>query len=369
MNTTTTNERSALPISWREIAVAMLELMILTCHTRAENPELVSVRKIWDAGQHNAFTDLIRWHDKWYCTFREAEAHVGGDGKLRVLESPDGDKWDSVALVTEKGIDLRDPKLSVTPDDRLMIVAGGSVYQGKTLLGRQPRVSFSKNARDWTPPQRVLSEGEWLWRVTWHKGSAYGASYNAAARKSKEAIDAAKGKEPVSNDPAEWKLKLVASRDGMTYETITHLGVPGHPNETTLRFLNDDRLMAMVRREGGNTFGWIGTSKPPYKDWTWHETKHRFGGPNFIALADGRLYGSSRSYPGGAKTVIARMDRNSYDPILTLPSGGDTSYAGLVDHDGLLWVSYYSSHENKKSAIYLAKVRLPKAPKSVNGGQ
>ena len=42
---------------------------------------------------------------------------------------------------------------------------------------------------------------------------------------------------------------------------------------------------------------------------------------------------------------------------LTLPSGGDTSYAGLVWHDGLLWVSYYSSHE-EKTAIYLAKVKV-----------
>ena len=43
--------------------------------------------------------------------------------------------------------------------------------------------------------------------------------------------------------------------------------------------------------------------------------------------------------------------------MLTLPSGGDTSYAGLVLHKGLLWVSYYSSHEGK-TRIYLAKVRL-----------
>src|SRR5205085_7380324 len=48
----------------------------------------------------------------------------------------------------------------------------------------------------------------------------------------------------------------------------------------------------------------------------------------------------------------------AYEPVLTLPSGGDTSYAGLVWHEGLLWVSYYSSHEGKAS-IYLAKVRLP----------
>src|SRR6187397_370910 len=85
----------------------------------AEAPKLISVTKIWDKGPHNAFTDLIRWRDKWYCTFREADAHVGGDGKLRVLESADGTAWKPVGLVEEAGIDLRDPHLSITPDDRL----------------------------------------------------------------------------------------------------------------------------------------------------------------------------------------------------------------------------------------------------------
>src|SRR5512147_520738 len=87
----------------------------------AAEPKTLEVRKIWDAGQHNAFTDLIRWHGKWFCTFREADAHVGGDGKLRVVESADGEKWVSAALLGESGIDLRDPKLSITPDDRLMM--------------------------------------------------------------------------------------------------------------------------------------------------------------------------------------------------------------------------------------------------------
>ena len=68
-----------------------------------------------------------------------------------------------------------------------MIVAGGSVYRGTTKLqGRPPRVSFSKDARTWSAPQRVLSEGDWLWRVTWHAGTAYGISY---------------GRTPNNNDP------------------------------------------------------------------------------------------------------------------------------------------------------------------------
>ncbi|MCF6285976.1 MAG: exo-alpha-sialidase, partial [Candidatus Hydrogenedentes bacterium] len=42
-------------------------------------------------------------------------------------------------------------------------------------------------------------------------------------------------------------------------------------------------------------------------------------------------------------------------PVLTLPSGGDTSYPGFVWHDDVLWMTYYSSHEEKTS-IYLAKI-------------
>ncbi len=51
------------------------------------------------------------------------------------------------------------------------------------------------------------------------------------------------------------------------------------------------------------------------------------------------------------------MERTGYEPVLTLPSGGDTSYPGLVWHQNLLWMLYYSSHEGKTS-MYLAKIRL-----------
>ena len=220
--------------------------------------------------------------------------------------SSDATRWESIALVREEGIDLRDPKLTVTPDDRLMIVAGGSVYDGMTLVGRQPRVAFSKDGREWTPPRRVLSEGEWLWRVTWHEGRCYGVTYNASMRGTDEArAAAASGTAPPG--PADWKLKLVASHDGLEYDVITHLDVPGHPNETTLRFLRGGEMIALVRREGGNRFGWIGSSRAPYTDWSWKETTHRLGGPNFIVLPDGTLWAAGRSYPGGAKTVLARM--------------------------------------------------------------
>jgi len=331
---------------------AVAAVMFLSRSASAAAPEIVSVEKIWDKGAHNAFTDLTRWQGKWYCTFRESDGHVGGDGKLRVLESVDGKAWASVALIAEEGIDLRDPKLSITPDDRLMIVAGGSVYQGgKTLKGRQPRVCFSKDGREWTAPVRVLSEGEWLWRVTWRDGKAYGISYKPPA------VD--------PKGPGEWELKLFVSDDGVKYDLLKALDVPGHPNESTIRFLPDGEMMALVRREANGAPGWIGTSRPPYTDWNWKETTQRLGGPNFLRLPDGSLIAAGRSYhEGKPKTALARMTRDSYEPILTLPSSGDNSYPGLVWHDGLLWVSYYASHEGRTS-IYLARVKIPLEPEDL----
>jgi len=333
-------------------------LLIAATHASAAESEIVSITKIWNAGQHNAFTDLIRFRDAWYCSFREADGHVRGDGRLRVLVSTDGESWQSAALVAEEGIDLRDPKLSTTPDGRLMMVAGGSVYKGtQKLQGRQPRVLFSTDGRQWSAPQRVLTEGEWLWRVTWHNGRAYGTSYNSAPP---GVIDA---KDPSTPPiPVDWTLTLVAADDGVNFKQIARLNVPGHPNETTLRFLKSGELMALVRREGSanqNKLAWIGVSQEPYTQWKWVETKFQIGGPNFIELPNGRLWAAGRRYdlPDGAKTELFKMDRNSLTPMRTFPSGGDTSYPGLVWHDNLLWMSFYSSHEGKAS-IYLARIKL-----------
>ena len=123
--------------------------------------------------------------------------------------STDGQAWTSAALVGETGIDLRDPKLSTTPDGRLMIVAGGSVYEGKRYLGRQPRVTFSQDGIRWSALQRILQEGDWLWRVTWHDGRAYGVTYRT-----------------LPGDASEWALTLVSSADGRVFDRVTALSCP-----------------------------------------------------------------------------------------------------------------------------------------------
>lgn len=308
----------------------------------AEFPvRVLSVERIWDEGGHNAFTDLVRYRGAWYCTFREADGHVKGDGRIRVIRSDDAKEWTSVALLEEDGIDLRDPKLSVAPGNRLMLVMGGSVYRDGDLVGRQPRVAFSEDGKTFGAPQRVMAEGDWLWRVTWHDGTAFGVTYRAPGS-------------------APWQVELVSSTDGVEWTSVTGWELPERPNETTLRFLDDNTMVALVRREGNSPHAMIGHAPPPYTDWTWSSAGHRIGGPEFIVLPDGRMFAAGRSYPGGAKTVLARLTLDRYTPLVTLPSGGDTSYPGLVWHDGVLHMSYYASHEGKTS-IYLARFDLAPA--------
>lgn len=307
--------------------------------------EIVSVAKIWDQGEHNAFTDLIRHSDRWFCTFREGAKHASPVGQIRVLESRDGEAWRSAALVTEEGIDLRDPKLSVTPDGRLMMVAGGSVMENGKYVSRQPRVYFSTNGRDWSEPQRILSRGHWLWRVTWFRGKAYGVSYLGGGG---------------TTGPR--AAFLFESSDGIAWQQITELTLP-NLSETTLRFRDDGEMIAFsvvvpprpaVRATG------IGSSRPPYREWTWREVPVPSGGPNFLILPDGRWLAGTRKFStdmSTTETVLAWLSRDALTPFLTFPSGGDTSYPGLVWHEDELWTSFYSSHEGKAS-IYLARVKL-----------
>ncbi len=80
-----------------------------------------------------------------------------------------------------------------------------------------------------------------------------------------------------------------------------------------------------------------------------------------IRFEDGRLLATVRLYDGKVRTSVCEVDaqQGTLTEKLTLPSGGDTSYAGMVLEDDMLWISYYSSHEGKTS-IYLAKVRVGK---------
>ena len=361
--------------------ITTILLLAFACAVASAKVEVASaqikVTRIWDGArggaQHCAFPSIEYFQGKYYVSFREGEGHVfdkegKAAGKVRVLCSKDGRKWESVALLAKEGFDLRDPKLSVTPDGRLMLVIGGSVYEGKVLAQRIPQVAFSSDGRHFSDPEPAeFSEGipfgmEWLWRLTWHDGTGYAVIYGE-------------------------KFALVKTVDGRHFETVTELAADGFPNETTLRFTSDGRMAMMIRRESNDKRGWWGVSEAPYTDWNFVPMDLQLGGPEFLITAGPGCHGNgfagssvsgskgsgvgstgselviagTRSYFIGKKpkTILLKGGLDGvFEEVCVLPSGGDCSYPGFRIVGNELWVVYYSSHELGHAAIYLAKVPL-----------
>ncbi|MEE2896185.1 MAG: endonuclease/exonuclease/phosphatase family protein [Planctomycetota bacterium] len=327
----------------------VLELEWRRIERRAIDLELDSVERIAGAAPHSAFTDLLEVGGRLHAAFREGDAHVhGADGRIRILRREIDGTWGSLALLEEPGVDLRDPKLSLTPDGRIMVLCGGSDYDGRTLRGARTRVAFSDAAGEsFGPveaivvPDEVRSDVDWLWRVTWDaEGTAWGALYQPRS-------DAA-------------SVRLMASEDGIHWRFVVDLPVEGVGNETTLRFGEEGVMTAIVRREGSDSRAVIGTATPPYRDWSFEALPEAIGGPDMIRSPDGRgwiVAGRRYGDEGPRTTLWWRGDGGEWETLAVLPSGGDTSYPGLVIDDDRLLVSYYSSHEGR-TAVYLAECRI-----------
>lgn len=157
-------------------------MSIFTLHNSHAQKIEYSIEKVWGDGTwHCAFTSIVEFKGRYYISFREYDSHIfdskgDAEGRIRIISSKNGKKWQSVALISKKGYDLRDPKLSVTPDNRLMVTVGGSIYRNKVLVGCEPQVIFSADGNEFSEPSPIKLDSktkgthDWLWRVTWHEG-------------------------------------------------------------------------------------------------------------------------------------------------------------------------------------------------------
>lgn len=300
--------------------------------------QLLSVRKIWDQAPHNAFTDLVRHNGVFYCCFREGDGHVSIPASARILRSTDGQTWTAAALLTNPTEDYRDPHLTITPDNRLMLYLASRTASPVNGVTHRNYAFFSNDGSSWTSRVEIGEPNIWLWRITWHQDVAYGIGYSWTSGT---------------------YIRLYRSPDGVHFDTLVpDLGVPIEPNETSRIIFMPDGRAYVLAREGA----W-GTAQPPYTQWEWLPLARAVGGPEMLRLPDGRFIAATRLYDGTVRTSLSWVNPTTgmLTECLALPSGGDTSYAGLVWHDDILWVSYYSSHEGRAS-IYLAKVAFPTTP-------
>lgn len=175
--------------------------------------------------------------------------------------------------------------------------------------------------------------------------------------------------------------RLYKSDDGVHFKTWLKLfNNQGYVNETAIVFAQDSGF-CLLRRDpvwGPEFVGLLGHSRAPFTDWQWQELDKRIGGPVML-MYQSRLLAVVRLYDEQVRTALVEIhpDTGVVQELLTLPSKGDTSYAGVVIDGNELWVSYYSSHEladspldtqnlldessraaKAKTMIYFAKIQL-----------
>ncbi len=303
-------------------------------------PTLVEARVIWDAAAHNAFTDLVSYRGRLLCAFREGSNHHSNDGSIRILASTDGKHWSSVSRLSREGWDLRDPKLSVKPGAGLLLHIGGRKHDELSRL--QTFVYESGDGDGWNYLGAPGADGYWLWGASWRDRTALSVGYKVT------------GKTTTTT-------RLYRSSNGVDFTTVVPT-LSEHPraSETAVVFLADATALALMRCDPAEQPGQLGRAAPPYDRWTFTSIGARIGGQRMLRLADGRIVVATRLYDEPVRTSLAWLDpaTSTLTEFLVLPSGGDTSYPGLAMRNGELWVSYYSSHEDETSKIFMARVAL-----------
>ena len=167
----------------RSALTAAAVLLTVIPALRAADPPKVrieSVRRVFHNGEHNAFTDLIRFKGRYYLTFRSCpDGHmVFPTSSIIVLSSEDGRDWKQVNRFSVPKRDVRDPHF-LAYDDKLFVYSGtwdcgGTMEQRREtnmLLGYG---AWSEDGEEWQGPAMLEGTyGHYVWRAASHGGKAY----------------------------------------------------------------------------------------------------------------------------------------------------------------------------------------------------
>jgi len=303
--------------------------------------------------QYNAFTNMDFWNGKYYVVFRQGVTHGGGDfsGRIVVLESTDLENWGDSVAMDQPSKDDRDPKLFSTPQ-RLCLYA--------TTRGRggveNTVVSFTEDGIKWSTPQQTYEDGYSFWKPKAHKGLYYAAA-------------------DISG-----RAELLKSTDGINWQLVSIISDNYATTETSLVFLEDNRLLALSRQNSSPGGHWPGfsISSPPYTSWDYVLGNHtHFSGPAAALVGDTIVVASRTILPDWGLPSEQGLDdqrtalytfnlktmRLELEAMLPTETGGDSSYPGILPtgkdcavvcwHDGsTTW------HEPSPSNIWLAHIRV-----------
>ena len=307
-----------------------------------------NIRRVFHNGEHNAFTDLIRWRGQFWLTFRSCpDGHaVSSTASVIILSSDDARTWIPRHRFSVPKRDTRDPHF-LAFNNRLFVYCG-TWYAGDGLLPRE-KYEFNQHlgfavwtgdGSKWEGPRALEGTyGHYIWRTAAHGGKAYlcGRRAYAGGRQS----------------------SLLESEDGLIWRFRSHFQETAG-NETAFVIEADGQITAVCRKTA--TASDLVRSRPPYETWTRQEIPEYIGGPLLVRWGDDWLVGGRRMTAGEPRTTLSWLVENRLVPFAELPSAGDNSYPGFVElDDGRGLVSWYSTHEKNAAgepitAIYLAEL-------------
>jgi len=315
-----------------------------------------NIRRVFHNGEHNAFTDLVRFRDRLYLTFRSCpDGHgIHATSSIIVLASDDAKCWEQVHRFSVPKRDTRDPHFLVFKEK--LFIYTGTWYSGEnSKLSRYLGLNFhlgyavwSLDGKTWNGPTLLEGTfGHYIWRAAAFKGKAY----LCGRRKINFAV------EPW-DDRVNIKSLMLESDDGLIWRKRAFFQET-NGNETAFCFEDDGRILAIARRRSDSAQ--FCTSRPPYDHWERKDLDRFIGGP--LLARWGTLYivgGRKLTKDRGPKTSICWLANGELHEFAELPSAGDNSYPGFIPlSPERALVSWYSSHEkdqNKRkiTAIYLA---------------
>ncbi len=314
------------------------------------------MERVSTEGDHNAFTDLVKWKGMYYLCYRHGEGHVSMDGEIHVLRSPDMRAWEPAGIVRTLGDD-RDPHFTATPD-RLFLYFGTWDLRHSEGDGPPERwrvrshVAHTNTGTDWSKVKALYEPEFWMWRVRYFDGVFYSAAYTA-----------------VRPTPSFRETRLLRSEDGLTWQYVSTVTNEHMAGESDF-WLEADGSMSLITRTEGNAYYY--RSDPALAEWRGTPLSGMVHAPVTVPWKGGRIVAGRDRDGERSVTRLWNFRDGVLSPLLTLPSGGDTSYAGLLleKHEGrtnpALYVSWYSqfipeleeSGGRHEAHVYVAEIGL-----------
>ena len=296
---------------------------------------------------HNGFTDLQFHWDSYWVAYRKGRSHASLDGEVTISVSMDRTRFREAARIKVKG-DNRDPKLILANNDKMALTIP-SWQGGYAPENLKQFISFSEDGFNWNKSERILEDGQWLWRVREHEGVYYGSVHDIYGMSEKTRT-----------------LRLMTSSDLLNWE---HLCVVGDPDmclgENDIHFFDDGEAWMVMRSEKKPGYSFFASAQAPYTNWEITPLDTHIHA--CIILEDnGRLFVSGRKkpslegndiFPSVMSLGVWELTKGKVKPVLHIPAMGDCSYPGFIkDPEGRVCMSYYSQHS------YLMGVIPPKVP-------